>query len=129
MHQLPGLLHLLLALRPRRQELLLACRRPWLQLPGLPDETSLRVETSYDAANRPVEIAYPAALATRYTYGAGGLLDTVEVDAGEGSFRPVVRSFRYNARRQLTSVTFGKNTWSFFPPSGRTPIAWTDSVS
>jgi RHS repeat-associated protein len=77
-----------------------------LELPGLTDATTLAVETSYDAAGRPLEVRYPGGLGTRNRYNAAGLLERVEVDRGSG-YQVVVEALGYNARGQLAYLKHG----------------------
>ena len=80
----------------------------YLELPGLGDGTALTIETTYDAAGRPTEVGYPERMGSRSTYNAGGLLERVEVDRGEGAgYQNVVDAIAYDARGQWTDVTHG----------------------
>jgi RHS repeat-associated protein len=80
----------------------------YLRLPELTDPATLDIEAAYDAASHPTQARYPAGLSTRTTYGAAGLLATIDVDRGAGAgYETVVEAAAYNARGQLTGLTHG----------------------
>lgn len=73
----------------------------YLHLPDLGDATTLAIDTTYDAAGRASEIAYPGGMRTRKTYNGAGLLSEVELDRGAGAgYQRVAEVLAYNARRQ-----------------------------
>lgn len=83
----------------------------YLELTGLPDPTTLTVATRYDAAGRPTDVLYPAGMATRSTYNAAGLLETLSVDRGTGTgHQEVLAALEYNAQGR--------------PPASDTATAW-----
>lgn len=80
----------------------------YLDLTDLTDTATLVVSTRHDSAGRPIEVAWPEGVRSRPSYNAAGLLESLEIDRGEGDgFERVVEAFAYDARGQMTYVRHG----------------------
>ncbi len=86
----------------------------WLELDDLTDTTTVEVTTTYDAAGRPTEVAWPEGWTARSSYNEAGVLAGIEVDPGTGTYGDVLTKVTYNARGQVTGYTHGNGVETIF---------------
>ncbi|MBP9749671.1 MAG: VCBS repeat-containing protein, partial [Candidatus Pacebacteria bacterium] len=75
---------------------------------------SYTTEFTYNREGNPLTITYPDNSEVRYTYNAGGLLETVEHKESGGSFVGLITDFDYNPLGEVTYRENANNTYTTY---------------